>query len=275
MATSGSPETAANPRHVTLVIPAAGRGSRMCPVCGSLPKALVPVRGNPLLSYVLDAGTKAPIQHIVVVTSPAGGLIQQRFGAAHNGVPITYVSQDEPRGLADAVMRAKGYVEDLMLVVNGDELFINSQHDQLVQRLRDSAADGLVGYVRTTSSWRISTGYALSLDHAGRVLRLLEKPQVPWNDLLGVGTWLLGRDYFHYFTRTPVQEARGERDFVMVLQSMVDDGLSLYGVDLRGEFINVNTPVDLLAADALLAEAETSAAITHTSRDHAIQVAAR
>jgi NDP-sugar pyrophosphorylase family protein len=61
----------------------------------------------------------------------------------------------------------------------------------------------------------------------------------------------------------------------MVLQSMVDDGLSLYGVDLRGEFINVNTPVDLLAADALLAEAETTAAITHTSRDHAIQVAAR
>ena len=45
---------------------------------------------------------------------------------------------------------------------------------------------------------------------------------------------------------------RNERDFVSVIQLMVDAGQRIYGFDLQGEFFNVNTPKDLDTAEAAL-----------------------
>jgi NDP-sugar pyrophosphorylase family protein len=85
------------------------------------------------------------------------------------------------------------------------------------------------------------------------VTRLLEKPKTPWNEILGVATWLHRAEFFDHFRRTPLNPVRRERDFVDVIQLMVDDRSRIYGFDLRGEFINVNTSEDLLRAERTLA----------------------
>ena len=237
---------------VTLTIPAAGRGTRLSLKNSGGPKVMIPVGGRPLLEFVLEAGMRVPLNRIVIVIGVGGEQIQGHFGTSYHGVPILYVTQPEPLGLAHAVSMSERYVTDAMLVINGDEIFLDNRHSEMYRFIEESDADGLVGFLRTSETERIQIGYGMDLEADGRVLKLVEKPKAAWNDILGVGTWFVRRDFFEFYSRTRISETRGERDFVDVLQLMVDEGKSVYGFDLKGEFINLNRPEDLTRAEALL-----------------------
>ena len=237
---------------ITLVIPAAGRGSRLLGNTNGVPKGMIPVNGAPLLQYVLDVGLELPVSRIVMVINPNGQAISEHFGSLYRNVPIHYVVQPEPLGLAHAVSMAEPYVNDWLLVVNGDEIFANCCHAKMKEFVERNNAEGLVGYLHTSEPRRIQIGYGMNLARDGRVEKLVEKPKATWNDILGVGTWLHRADFFDYFRRTPKHPVRNERDFVNVIQLMVDDGQRIYGFDLQGEFFNVNTPQDLETAQAAL-----------------------
>jgi len=237
---------------ITLVIPAAGRGSRLFGNTNSVPKGMIPVQGTPLLRYVLDVGLDMPISRIVMVINPHGQAIPEHFGSSYRDTPIHYVVQLEALGLAHAVSMAEPYVTEWLLVVNGDEIFANCCHAKMKEFVEQNNADGVVGYLHTPEPRRIQIGYGMNLARDGRVERLIEKPKTTWNDILGVGTWLHRADFFDYFRRTPKHPIRNERDFVSVIQLMVDAGQRIYGFDLQGEFFNVNTPKDLDTAEAAL-----------------------
>jgi bifunctional N-acetylglucosamine-1-phosphate-uridyltransferase/glucosamine-1-phosphate-acetyltransferase GlmU-like protein len=82
----------------TAIILAAGKGKRMT---SDLPKVLVPVCGQPMLRYVLDAVRAAGIQRIVVVIGYRGELVRQEL-AGEAG--IEFAEQTEQLGTGHAVM---------------------------------------------------------------------------------------------------------------------------------------------------------------------------
>jgi len=229
----------------TLVIPAAGRGSRLGNACQDRPKCLLQIGGRPILRYAIDAGMQAPVERIVIVIGRNGAAIVEASGERYAGVPVCYVVQPSPSGLADAVVLAASRVADAVLVINGDEVYDESRHDAAWRRFVAHGADGVVGYVRTEDRTRIKIGYGIELADNGRVIRLEEKPTRTWNELLGVGSWILRRSWFDYYRSPPINEARGERDFVAVIQAMLDHGCAVHGVELGGRFFNVNTEADL------------------------------
>jgi NDP-sugar pyrophosphorylase family protein len=139
-----------------------------------------------------------------------------------------------------------------MLVLNGDEILAGGCLADLQSYAEQKAADGVVGYVSEAATDRISRGYGLTVDSNLRVRRLVEKPSTPWNNLLGIGVWLLGTEYFDCFSRTAVDARRSERDFVAVVQQMINEGGNICGMDLAAGFVNVNTPEDLIEAERLL-----------------------
>jgi glucose-1-phosphate thymidylyltransferase len=228
----------------TLVVPAAGLGSRLSPLCGLLPKCLLPVGDLPILHYVLDVGLKAPVKQIVIIVNSAGGKIATTVGRYYKGVPVHYVLQSSPLGLAHAVTLAEPYVDDAMIVINGDEIFLESHHKEAWESFVETSADALVCYVQTDDCSRITIGYGMELDCDGRVRELEEKPPNPRNNLLGVGTWLLRRNWFDCYQPTAPSARRGERDFVAVIQTMLSSGKIIRGFDLGGQFFNINTAAD-------------------------------
>jgi bifunctional N-acetylglucosamine-1-phosphate-uridyltransferase/glucosamine-1-phosphate-acetyltransferase GlmU-like protein len=88
-----------------LIVPAAGRGRRLG---ASVPKALVPVAGRPMLERVL--ALHAPtVNRVVVVAAPDAHAAFEQF-AAGCALPVDLAIQREATGMLDAVLQARALV---------------------------------------------------------------------------------------------------------------------------------------------------------------------
>ena len=111
MSTSRAPEVRC------AVIPTAGRGTRLRHLAGDGPKALLHVGNAPMIFYALADVMQAGIRDIVIVTAPGTAEIQRTLESADSlddaapaawgrrlgACTVRFVTQPEPRGLADAV----------------------------------------------------------------------------------------------------------------------------------------------------------------------------
>jgi len=151
----------------TAVIPAAGMGTRMLPATKAVPKELLPVVERPALQLIVDEALGAGVDHLVVVTSRSKPAIEQYFAtdvvvedslerqgraalAASlrrfaDDVRVSFVYQDEPRGLGHAIGCARSAVgDDPFFVMFPDELMSDSS---LLSGLARVVSDTGVGAV--------------------------------------------------------------------------------------------------------------------------------
>jgi len=108
------------------IILAGGTGSRLYPVTTIVSKQLLPVFDKPMIYYPLSTLMFAGIRDILIITTPQDQHLFERLLGDGNdlGLHFTYVSQDKPRGLADAFVPGADFVgSDRVALVLGNNIF--------------------------------------------------------------------------------------------------------------------------------------------------------
>lgn len=104
-----------------------GQGTRLAPVLGGVPKALAPIHGRPFLDDQLEALHQAGFVDLVLCTGVGHDQIAAHVRSCW-GTTIQCSHEPTPRGTAGALRYARGWVQDTVLVVNGDTFVTADYH---------------------------------------------------------------------------------------------------------------------------------------------------
>jgi glucose-1-phosphate thymidylyltransferase len=227
-----------------------GRGSRLAPITHTSAKQLVPVANKPVLFYGLEAMAEAGIREIGIIIAPeTGDEIREAAGdGSRFGVQITYVVQDEPAGLAHAVLTAEPFLGTSPFVMYlGDNLLQGGMED-LVQEFRAAAPEALI--LLTPVPDPQNYGVA-ELGEDGSVVRLVEKPPEPATDLALVGVYMF-TPRIHEAARAIEPSPRGELEITDAIQWLVDGGRRVEPHIVRGWWKDTGRLDDMLEANRLI-----------------------
>ncbi|MDX6639906.1 MAG: glucose-phosphate thymidylyltransferase [Solirubrobacteraceae bacterium] len=226
-----------------------GRGTRLRPITHTSAKQLVPVANKPVLFYGIEAMAEAGIEDIGIIIAPeTGDEIREAAGdGTAFGVSITYIVQDEPAGLAHAVLTAEPFLgESPFVMYLGDNLLQGGMRE-LVDAFRANAPDALILLTPVADPQH----YGVAELEDGRVVRLAEKPPEPKTDLALVGVYMFTKA-IHAAARAIEPSPRGELEITDAIQHMVDGGLRVEPHIVRGWWKDTGRLEDMLEANRLI-----------------------
>jgi glucose-1-phosphate thymidylyltransferase len=232
-----------------------GKGTRLRPITHTSAKQLVPVANKPVLFYGIEAMAAAGVGEVGIIIAPeTGEEIRQAAGdGSRFGVKIEYIVQDEPLGLAHAVLTAEPFLRDSPFVMYlGDNLLQGGISD-LVAAFREHGPDALI--LLTPVPDPENFGVAELADAApgeiGRVVRLVEKPSAPATDLALVGVYMFTAQ-IHDAARAIEPSGRGELEITDAIQHLVDSGRRVEPHIVRGWWKDTGRLDDMLEANRLI-----------------------
>ncbi|HWQ19927.1 MAG TPA: sugar phosphate nucleotidyltransferase [Methanotrichaceae archaeon] len=231
------------------LIPAAGAGTRLGPFTNAIPKELLPVGECAVIEHALKAMCMAGIERIAIVISPHKHGISDYLGSGRRfGVRLTYVVQDERRGLADAVLSAEHVISGSFAVVLGDNFFHPKSFlgDLIAYHTREGA-DATLGVAEVEDVTR----HGIITPSGNRISDIVEKPTAESapSRLGAMGMYIFEPEIFNAIRRTKPGH-KGELQLTDSVKAMVDDGRRVLYKKIDGVHIDVGTPKDLMLANS-------------------------
>ncbi|HET8757492.1 MAG TPA: glucose-1-phosphate thymidylyltransferase [Solirubrobacteraceae bacterium] len=227
-----------------------GRGTRLRPITFTSAKQLVPVANKPVLFYGVEAMAAAGIREVGIIIAPeTGDEIREAAGdGSQFGVEITYIVQDEPAGLAHAVLTAEPFLGSSPFVMYLGDNLLQGGMEELVAQFRSGSAEALI--LLTPVPDPQNYGVA-ELGPEGSVVRLVEKPPEPATDLALVGVYMF-TPQIHEAARAIKPSGRGELEITDAIQWLVDGGRRVEPHIVKGWWKDTGRLDDMLEANRLI-----------------------
>lgn len=171
------------------VILAGGSGTRLAPLTTTTSKQLMPVYDKPMIYYPMSTLMLGNIREFVVICTPESeqSFVRLLGDGSSFGLSISYVIQEKPNGIADALLLAENFVgRDPFTLVLGDNIFYGNGVSQLLIDSFETPSQGaiFVQHVENPREFGV-----LKNDSNGQVVDILEKPVLPPTNLAVTGLY--------------------------------------------------------------------------------------
>lgn len=243
----------------TAVILAGGKGLRLYPDSEGTAKPMVTINDKPIMEYIILMLQKLTYETLYIIVGYKKEAIMDYFKEGRRyGLDIRYIENrdiDDPKknGLSDALLLARGIINEPFMTILGDEIYANTRHREMVSLFEGSQRyEAMIAVYRTENIEEVNKNYSVKVDNDLTVLDLEEKPLNPWNNLVGCGTYLFRPSIFGYIEKTKISGRTGRRELADSLKLIVEDGKILRAFDIGGRYINITYPEDLSYARKLL-----------------------
>jgi len=264
------------------VVPLAGLGTRLLPATKAVPKGMLPLIDKPVVQYVVEEAAAAGLRDILLVIGDGQESFGRHFGPApplagrpHREAPgepadvaglgrISILTQEVPRGLGDAVLRAAGFAgAEPFAVLLGDNVLRGS--DDLLATMiaaRNTYGGTVVALTevpRPEVTSRAVVAFEPTADPAVvRITDVAEKPSArdAPSSWIMIGRFICDPAILQVLRDTPAGHG-GEIQLSDALRTLAalghDRGGGVHGVFFRGRRLDTGNTGDYIRATVELA----------------------
>ena len=201
------------------VILAGGTGSRLHPLTKVTNKHLLPVCDLPMILHSVRKLVDANVTDIMVVTGTEhmGDMVSLLGSGNSYGCSFTYRIQDQPDGIAGALLLCEGFVkDDSCIVILGDNIFQDSLHG-IVDKFLSLKTERGESQTCALALKKVPDPHRFGVAEVkgDSIILIEEKPENPKSDLCITGIYLYDRNVFDII-RTLKKSDRGEYEITDV-----------------------------------------------------------
>ena len=180
--TSCGCKTATEGIDMQVIIPLAGKGTRLRPHTHLTPKPLLKVAGRSVMDWVMDRLEGLDVTELIFIT---GHLKEQveAFARSRYRIPSRFIEQKVQDGTAGAVNLARPYVKGPVLII-----FVDTVFEADLTLINRADADGIIWAKEVEDYQRFGV---VVTDAKGYMTRIVEKPTTPISKLANIGLYYI------------------------------------------------------------------------------------
>jgi glucose-1-phosphate thymidylyltransferase len=229
-----------------------GHGTRLRPLTHTGPKQLLPIANKAMSQYALEDLKTAGVTDIgIIIGDVYPEKVKEYYGDGSNfGVKITYIYQDQPKGISHAIRLCKDFIgNDKFIVYLGDNVLRKDLTDY-TKKFTSSDSDAMILLCEVDDPQRFGIAQ-LDLDNPGKIKKIMEKPKDPPSNLAVIGIYFLTPKIFDIIDNLK-PSWRGEYEITEALDNLMNQGNKIEYDTVTGWWKDTGTPEDIIHANKLV-----------------------
>jgi glucose-1-phosphate thymidylyltransferase len=230
-----------------VIIPLAGKGTRLRPHTHLVPKPMLKVAGRPVMDWVMDRLEGLDVTELIFITGHLKETVEA-YAKDRYGLPCRFIEQKVQDGTAGAINLARPHVTGPVLII-----FVDTVFEADLTLINRTDADGIIWAKEVEDYQRFGV---VVTDADGYMTRIVEKPSTPISKLANIGLYYI-RDVAALWAGIDDVLAapanKGEYYLTDAFQRMIENGRRILAAEVGGWY-DCGAPATLLETNGILLE---------------------